>query len=438
MSVGFYLKYKDRESTPIITKIAFKGLTFRRAVGESVPVKYWNSASQRCKEVAEFRTPGRRINKALNDIFVAAAKAIEYFVENRMIPPQPKFWEKTDFFLNDGKIVTEIFFTDYFQEYIDRYRSVRVVSTINKYITTLRKLEQYEKVRKVRLKFDDIDIRFYRDFEQFIYGLKREDSKVPYSLNYFGTLVKCIMGVYREARDTDSLHNLNGTAHREFKAVQRTADTIYLTVEELIRIHELQITPELVLQHFPEADQRPQNMSRRIAAYNLTKDKFLIGAFTGLRVSDFNRLSEVNIQDDRIRIRTQKTDAPTVIPIHWIIKEILAAGFDITTPISAQKLNDHIKEICKIAGIDTPVQIVRHAGGKRIIEVVPKWQLVSNHTARRSGLTNMVKAGVPISSVMKISTHTTVKSFFIYLKISLEENADILAESTFFKKPEGD
>lgn len=438
MSVGFYLKYKDRESTPIITKIAFKGLTFRRAVGESVPVKYWNAASQRCKEVGEFRTPGRRINRTLNDIFVAAAKAIEYFVENRMIPTQPKFWEKTDFFLNDGKIVTEIFFTDYFREYIDRCRSVRVVSTINKYITTLRKLEQYEKARKIRLKFDDIDIRFYRDFEQFIYGLKREDSELPYSLNYFGTLVKCIMGVYREARDTDNLHNLNGTAHREFKAVQRTADTIYLTVDELIRIHELQITPELVLQHFPEADQRPQNMSRRIAGYNVTKNKFLIGAFTGLRVSDFNRLSEVNIQDDRIRIRTQKTDAPTVIPIHWIIKEIMASGFDVTTPISAQKLNDHIKEICKLAEIDTPVQIVRHAGGKRIIEVVPKWQLVSNHTARRSGLTNMVKAGVPISSVMKISTHTTVKSFFIYLKISLEENADILAESTFFKKPEGD
>lgn len=117
--------------------------------------------------------------------------------------------------------------------------------------------------------------------------------------------------------------------------------------------------------------------------------------------------------------------------INWIIKEILATGFDITIPISVQKLNDHIKEICKIAEIDTPVQIARHAGGKRIIEVVPKWQLVSNHTARRSGLTNMVKAGVPISSVMKISTHTTVKSFFIYLKISLEENADILAESAF-------
>lgn len=438
MSVGFYLKYKDRESTPIVTKISFKGLTFRRAVGESVPVKYWNAASQRCKEVAEFRTSGRRINKTLNEIFVAAAEAIEYFVEQRSIPVQVEFWAKTDFFKNGGKIVSEIFFTDYFQEYIDRYRNVRAMSTINKYITALRKLQYYEEIRKVRLKFDDIDIKFYRDFERFIYSLKREESEVPYSLNYFGSLVKCIMVVYREARDADNLHNLNGTAHREFKAVQRTADTIYLTVEELIRIHELRITPELVLEYFSEADQREQNMSRRIEGYNIARNKFMIGAFTGLRVSDFNRLSEVNIQDNRIRIRTKKTDAPTVIPIHYVIKDILKSGFDISTPLSEQKLNEHIKEVCKIAGINTPVEIVRHAGGKRHTEVLPKWQLVSNHTARRSGITNMVKAGIPISSAMKISTHTTVKSFLAYLKISLEENADILAESAFFKRPEGD
>ncbi len=439
MSIGFYLKYKDRESTPIITKIAFKGLTFRRAVGESIPVRYWNSASQRCKESSEFRVPGRRINKTLNEIFVAATQACDYFVEQRSIPNQSEFWAKTDFFLSGGKVIPDIFFTDYFQEYIDRYRGIRAVSTTNKYITAIRKLKQYESTRKVRLTFEHIDIKFYRDFERFIYSLKREDSDMPYSLNYFGALVKCIMVVYREARDTDGLHNLNGTAHREFKAVQRTADTIYLTVEELIRIHRLQITPELVLQYFPEADKRSQNMARRIAGYNVAKNKFLIGAFTGLRVSDFNRLSEVNIQDDRIRIRTKKTDAHTVIPIHWVIREILDSGFDIATPLSEQKLNEHIKEVCKLAGIDSPIETTHYAGGRRITEVSPKWQLVSNHTARRSGITNMVKAGIPIAAAMKISTHTTVKSFMAYLKISLEENADILAESSFFKQSsEGD
>lgn len=437
MSIGFYLKYKDRTSSPLIAKIAFKGMSFRRAVGESVITKFWNPTTQRCRETAEYRSQGRRINKILNENYVAISQSIDYFVDQAIIPNQTEFWTKTDFFLNGGKITSRVFFTDYFQEFIDRHRGVRAASTTRKYVTTIRKVQMYESVRHTRLKFEDIDIKFYRDFERFVYGLERKNTDIPYSLNYFGSLVKCIQVVYREARDTDNLHNLNGTSHREFKAVQRTADTIYLTIDELIRIHRLHITPELVLMHFPNADQRPSNMARRISACNVAKNKFLIGAFTGLRVSDFNRLTEVNIQDDRIRIRTKKTDAQTVIPIHWVIKEILATGFDISAPFSEQKLNKHIKEVCKMAGIDTPVQVTHFAGGNRITDVVPKWKLVSNHTARRSGITNMIKAGIPMAAVMKISTHTTVKSFLAYLKISLEENADLLATSPFFSAPGG-
>lgn len=431
MSVGFFLKDKKKATTYINTIVAFKGKYFKRSTGESVPVRSWSDSAQRCKE-AGFKD-ARRINKRLNEIFVAATQACDYFVERCEIPFPGPFWERVDFFLSGGKIVTEVLFTDYFQQYIDRYRGIRAEQTIKKYVTARNKLLEYEDARKLRLKFDNIDIHFYRDFEQFIYTRKRKDSDVPYSLNYFGSLIKSIMVVYREARDTDGLHNLNATAHRDFKAIQRTADTIYLTVDELIRIHRLQITPDLVLKHFPDADTRPQNMERRIQGYEVARKKFLIGAFTGLRVSDFNRLTEVNIQDDRIRIRTKKTDAPAVIPIHWVIREILDAGFDISTPLSDQKLNEHIKEVCKLAEINTPTEIVRHAGGRRITEVFPKWKLVSNHTARRSGLTNMVKAGIPITSVMKISTHTTVKSFLAYLKFSVEENADILAGSEFFR-----
>lgn len=436
MSVGFFLKDKNKNTTYVNCIVAFKGKYFKRSTGESIPVRSWSDSAQRCKE-SGFKD-ARRINKRLNEIFVAATQACDYFVDRCEIPFPGPFWERVDFFLSGGKIVTEVLFTDYLQQYIDRYRGIRAEQTIKKYITARNKLIEYEEARKLRLKFDNIDIHFYRDFEQFIYTRKRKDSDAPYSLNYFGSLIKSIMVVYREARDTDGLHNLNATAHRDFKAVQRTADTIYLTVEELIRIHRLQITPELILKYFPNADTRPQNMERRIHGYEIARKKFLIGAFTGLRVSDFNRLTEVNIQDDRIRIRTKKTDAPAVIPIHWVIRDLLDSGFEIDTPLSEQKLNEHIKEVCKMADIDTPIEIVRHAGGSRISGVLPKWKLVSNHTARRSGLTNMVKAGIPLPAAMKISTHTTVKSFLSYLKYSVEENADMLAESDFFKRPKGE
>ena len=57
---------------------------------------------------------------------------------------------------------------------------------------------------RCRLQFEDININFYNQFRSWIYGQ-------GYSDNYFGSLIKVIKQVYREARDVDHLHNLNGT-----------------------------------------------------------------------------------------------------------------------------------------------------------------------------------------------------------------------------------
>ena len=51
--------------------------------------------------------------------------------------------------------------------------------------------------------------------------------------------------------------------------------------------------------------------------------RFLIGAFAGMRVSDFSRFSESNIVDGMITMRTRKTDTPIAIPLHPVIKKIL-------------------------------------------------------------------------------------------------------------------
>ena len=71
---------------------------------------------------------------------------------------------------------------------------------------------------RCRLQFEDININFYNQFRSWIYGQ-------GYSDNYFGSLIKVIKQVYREARDVDHLHNLNGTAHKNFITVAK--DRVY-------------------------------------------------------------------------------------------------------------------------------------------------------------------------------------------------------------------
>ena len=166
--------------------------------------------------------------------------------------------------------------------------------------------------------------------------------------------------------------------------------------------------------------------------YNYVKNIFLIGAFTGLRVSDFRRLEDVNFNSGYLKVTTRKTGAPVVIPIHPIVKEILENDFNFSRHIPDQKINKHIKKICRLAKITEKIQTTTIHANRPIKTITEKCDLVTTHTARRSAATNMFKAGIPSISIMKITGHTTEKSFMKYIKITEEENAELLKKHAFF------
>jgi hypothetical protein len=51
---------------------------------------------------------------------------------------------------------------------------------------------------------------------------------------------------------------------------------------------------------------------------------------------------------------------------------------------------------------------------------------------KRSFATNAFKSGVPSLSIMQITGHTTEKNFLKYIRITKEENANLIAKHTFF------
>ncbi len=426
MSVGFFLKYKDREITPIQIVVAFKGQYYKKSVGESISPKKWNAGAQRCT-ITGFPS-GQSINNKLRKLDKAATAACDFYVEKLKIPYAQEFWEMVDKILNGGKIRPVYTFTDYYARYIERLKDdVRPEQTIKHYITTYNKLRDFEKKKKRRLQFEDIDLGFYDQFRKYVFDQ-------GYSLNYFGTQIKHIKAVYREARDVDQIHEYTSIETSKFKVEKESADTIYLSVDELLRIHALEINEDTILKALPEADPRPQNLARMVESFETARNKFLIGAFTALRVSDFNRLDEVNIKGDYIRIKTKKTGVFVTVPIHWVIRDILKGGFDITTKISDQKLNKQIKKVVRMAGITEFVEVHKSIGGESVPMRFEKCDLITSHTARRSGATNMVLYGIDPISVMKITGHTKWTTFMEYVKINDLQNAQLVRKSGFFDK----
>jgi hypothetical protein len=62
--------------------------------------------------------------------------------------------------------------------------------------------------------------------------------------------------------------------------------------------------------------------------------------------------------------------------------------------------------------------------------IKPRWQLVSSHTARRSGITNLyLTHKLTVQQMMSISGHQSEKVFMGYIKLSRYEKADEIVEA---------
>ena len=314
----------------------------------------------------------------------------------------------------------------YFDRFISRYEGVRSVSQIKHYRGCKKTIEEYEDFIGRKLHFDDIDMDFYNRFTAWF-------NTKNLSLNYLGEKIKILKVVMNDARQIDELHDNDVTNLRGFATPFDYSDTIYLSEEELMRMYRLTIDETTVIQFMD--DRREHNIARKVSAMRKARNMFLIGAFTGLRFSDYSRLRPENIENGVIRIRNKKTGITTAVPIHWVVQEIFDGGYEFDRPLFEQKLNDHIKDVAKLAGIDDDVLINRTIGGKNVEIVKKKYELISSHTARRSFATNAYKAGIPPIAIMKVTGHKRETTFMRYIRISEKENAEMLKNSSFFSKP---
>ena len=97
-----------------------------------------------------------------------------------------------------------------------------------------------------------------------------------------------------------------------------------------------------------------------------------------------------------------------------------------------QFLTVYIKRLAKMAEIDEKVTICEHRGGEVKEIRVEKYALISTHTARRSFATHLQRSKVPLSSISMALGHKKVTTTMRYLRLGVDENAAILAGSSFF------
>lgn len=160
--------------------------------------------------------------------------------------------------------------------------------------------------------------------------------------------------------------------------------------------------------------------------FDKIRDIFLIGYYVGQRFSDFIRLSKENIISERnqeyLYIVQQKTIKKVRLPVTNKLKNIFNKYDGYPPKMSSQKFNKALQELCKILKIDDTIITYRLDGDSEmpVESKVPKYEIVSSHTCRRSFCTNAILKGIPASTVMEISGHQNLKTLSQYIRINLE------------------
>jgi integrase len=282
-------------------------------------------------------------------------------------------------------------------------------TTLKAYGTAISKLRAFEKAKRVKLRFEDIDLEFYYSYREYL-------MKQGLALNTIGGAIKNLK-VFLEVAFDSGLHKNTAFKNKRFKVEQEVTTQVYLTEQELQNLLGLDLSSKPRLE--------------------AVRDYFVMGCRTGLRFSDFQSLTPENLIESKagqlFQIRTKKTGETVFIPLHAQSLHILQKyNYQLPRMISNQKFNDYIKEAAKLAGIDTPTTTHRTEGGQPIERVCPKFELVTVHTARRTFATLAYKAGLPATSIMKITGHKTERTFQTYVKLDNQEHAELLAKTDFF------
>lgn len=212
----------------------------------------------------------------------------------------------------------------------------------------------------------------------------------------------------------------NGKSHITFKPRLKGTDgnakeIIYLTRDELQRVETFV---------FP----------RHAKALERVRDVFVFCCYSGLRYSDVAKLKRTDVKGDYINVVTQKTADGLRIELNKHTRAILAKYADVTFPrgralpiISNQKMNEMLKVLGSVVGIDTPTRIVWFHGSERHEQVFPKYELLTTHCGRRTFVVMALLLGISSEVIMKWTGHSDIKAMRPYMAIVDELKAQSMA-----------
>lgn len=289
----------------------------------------------------------------------------------------------------------------YLDYYLRERRTELSVPAKKKWNVIKNKLKRFEKAEGRTFEIKDLNGNFKNLFIEYCKGDHYSLFTIQKELKFIKMLA--LHAEKREVPVSKLLGELTLTLNNDqSKELKENNPIIYLSFDELDKIKAVEGLPDYL---------------------DNARDWLIISCHTAQRVSDLLRFDKSMIGDNEgapiIKIVQEKTGKEVEIPIIPVVAEILEKrGGDFPRPISDQRYNEYIKEVCKRAKLNqkTKGRISKNVNtdpkGKskmrNVIGLYPKWMLISSHVGRRSFVTNY-RDILGISGTMEITGHTSEK-----------------------------
>ena len=285
-----------------------------------------------------------------------------------------------------NEVTEEPTLSNYIKDFKNSYTNE---STIKKLGSLITRVNQYAP----KIKVNCVDVNWLNDYVIFMESLNYS----PSSINKDIQLIKQILR-YADNNNISIKRNVFNS-----KSLKTSTITHYLNESELEQVFS-----------FKTSNKALEN----------TRRLFLIGATTGLRISDLMKIKTYVILDNFIELTTTKTSQNIIIPIDPRVEDFIAK----VKPLAHPVFNRNLKRLFKIIGLNEVTKgYVKGKDNKRVLGMYPKYKLIASHSMRRTFATNLY-GKLPTMVIMAITGHTTEKSFLTYIKKPQRDFAERLKE----------
>jgi site-specific recombinase XerD len=412
---SFLLKQtKATTPTPINFHMTCPDGDVKRSIGKKILPPDWSFEHQRA---AGNSKPAREINQLIDAIAQVLPGIKSECQRNGRVISCVDVHNALDVILQDKRPDTpkgrDMF--DDFREIIQQMKGGKVLTpgkdkkryspeSINNFDKAVRKLELFYLGNKRGTAYEQVTMETYSAFISWCHKDNQSNNSIGYYIKSWKRLGKIALA--------KGWHSNLVFNNKEFLILKEETPDIYLDESKIERIYKQQVV---------------------IKQCQIARDWFVLDCFLGLRASDLQRISIKDFQGKHFQFINQKTGAHVTIPIHRNVKAIIKKWKGLPPEMSDDLMNEYIKIVAKMAALKDKFSYTITKGGKLQVHELEEWQMVSNHTCRRSFITNLLKMGIPHAQVMRLAGIKRYETLMRYFKQTADEAAHEVGQHKFFK-----